>query len=173
MAAVRARGFTLLEVVVALALLAGVVLLAARMLAATRRMEASASVVAAGPRLGVLGAQLRRDLESAVGAPGSGGRWSALALPLVLADGSAVSYDFDGEALRRTVLVPDGTTRSRVLVRGLRSFRWRGVHHRAVDVKVSFPVPELAERRTAADRGRTTTWWIRVAPRGAGWARRW
>ncbi|HHQ47912.1 MAG TPA: prepilin-type N-terminal cleavage/methylation domain-containing protein, partial [Acidobacteria bacterium] len=121
------RGYSLAEVVVALALVSLLFLMAGRLLVASRRMEASSTRVASGPRLGVLGAQLRRDLESATMVPGSGGLWSSLAMVLTLKDGTVVRYDFDGENLTRSVVAGGGVARNRVLVHGLRSFRWRNL----------------------------------------------
>jgi len=168
------RGYSLVEVLVALALLSLLFLLAARLLLASRRMEASASDVAAGPRLGVLGVQLRRDIDSATAVAGIGVGWSSLPLQLALKDGKAVRYDFDGENLSRSVLLGGAALRRRVLVRGLRSFRWRREAGRMLYVKVSFPTRELGEGRASRPPGRPdTTWWIGVALRGSGWSRRW
>ncbi len=170
----KETGHSLLEVVVALALLSVLLLIAGRLLVVSRRVEASAAQVAAGPRLGALGVQLRRDVESAVGVPGSGGVWSSLSLQLHLKDGTAVQYDFDGERLLRKTAPPGGASRRRVIVRGLRSFRWRAVAGRAVDVKVSFPLQTLGERPSLRASGsQNAVWWIRAAPRGAGWSRQW
>ncbi|NOZ93772.1 MAG: prepilin-type N-terminal cleavage/methylation domain-containing protein [Acidobacteria bacterium] len=171
MSRLRERGYSLLEVLVALALLSMLFIIAGQLLVASRRMEASAARVSAGPRLGTLGVQLRRDVESAVAVPGGGGAWSSLPLPLALKDGTTVRYDFDGRELSRSVVQPGGLSRRRVVVRGLRSFRWRPVAGRAVEVKVGFAEPVLGD--ASRIRARDSVWWLRTAPRGAGWERRW
>jgi len=159
---------------VALGLLSVLFLIAGRLLVAARRMQTSAARVAAGPRLGVLGVQLRRDAESAVGVPSSGGTWSSLALRLHLENGSTVEYEFDGENLHRRMILAGGASGGRIVARGLRSFRWRSVAGRALDVKLSFRQSELGERPSPEGSGSgPTLWWVRCVPRGAGWWRRW
>jgi prepilin-type N-terminal cleavage/methylation domain-containing protein len=183
-----AAGYTLIEMVVALAVLAVALALAAGLLREAAWTLAGAAREARAPLAPLAAATLRRDVRASAGVaphplaiPGSS-LW--LSDPLVLRgrpEGSVV-YALEGDALVRRVLSPDGgAPRERDLLRGVTVWGWRLPAPGLVEVRTSFAPPSppggLRHRRfltgTTAGGAGDRTVWLQAAPRAAPGGRGW
>lgn len=183
-----AAGYTLVEMVVALAVLAVALALAAGLLREAAWTLAGAAREARAPLASLAATTLRRDVRASAGVaphplavPGSP-LW--LSDPLVLRghpDGSVV-YALEGDRLVRRVLPPGGgAPRRRDLLRDVTVWGWRLPAAGLVEVRAAFAPPAppgaLRHRRfltgtTAGGAGDRTVWLQaapRAAPGGTGW----
>lgn len=183
-----AAGYTLVEMVVALAVLAVALALAAGLLREAAWTLAGAAREARAPLAPLAAATLRRDVRASAGVaphplaiPGSP-VW--LSDPLVLRghpEGSVV-YALEDDRLVRRVLPPDGgAPRERDVLRDMTVWGWRLPAPGLVEVRVAFAPPAppggLRHRRflvgtTAGGSGDHTVWLQaapRARPRGGGW----
>jgi prepilin-type N-terminal cleavage/methylation domain-containing protein len=183
-----AAGFTLVEMLVALVVLAVALALAAGLLREAAWTLAGAAREARAPLAPLAAATLRRDVRASarvaphpLAVPGSS-LW--LSDPLVLLGHPAgrVVYVLEGDLLVRRVLPPGGgEPRERDLLRDVTAWGWRLPAAGLVEVHAAFAPPAppggLRHRRfltgtTAGGAGDRTVWLQaapRAAPRGPGW----
>jgi prepilin-type N-terminal cleavage/methylation domain-containing protein len=172
----RQRGFTLLEMVVALALFAVAMLLAGQLLGESRRLLVAGARKAQDPLATYVLLRLRSDVQAAdrvaEGAPQ--GEWSEEALELPGAvPGSLVAYERQGEELvRRFEDGADASGRQAWMSR-VERFRWRRLGTKLVEVElVSRRAPGFEDSRlsgrpeTPAERVRVDR--LVLAARGSG-----
>lgn len=134
------RGATLLELVVALAIMGVAILISADLILASARLEAGASSVLRDPSVTFAGFWLRRDVDNARALSSSVGAWSTLPFRLIMEDGATVEYDLSDNALVRTELPSSGSDSvRRQLLHGVVSWRWRVRAGRVVDVEIRLP----------------------------------
>lgn len=171
------RGFTVIEMLVALALVLLGLVLAVQMLLESRQLFLDAERRAQDPVVTVAVAQLRKDLEEASGAQPSAPIWSSGVMALEGLPAGTVVYERRGSDLVRAVRAADGTEKSaRTLLRPVASWRWRSTQADLVDVEIEYvihdPVPRL---RTSpeAPKVKTKSLALRVALRGVVRSRRW
>lgn len=118
----RSRGFSLLEVLVAMLLVGLILLLAVNLLREVHitSVEVQRTLPDSIPQFAIQ--LLRHDIQRSRGtetAPGNG------PLGLALSDGSRVYYDESLGRLTRTVIAGDGTVQGeRVVMRGVRLWSW-------------------------------------------------
>lgn len=139
----RAQGFTLLEAVIALAVLSVGLVLAGSLLIQAYRMLAQAGVDARTPTTDLAVERLKVDLQGASGASSgspSDSDWTPDRLELVYPDGRRVRYDKRGSALLRQTL-PAGSGAwdpARQVVGDVLSWRWQRLDTRLVEVEIVY-----------------------------------
>lgn len=176
----RAAGFTLAELLVALAVTAVAMALAAGLLDDARRLLAANGRSTAGEGSAATFAMLRRDVQAAADAGASGGAtsWSSGRLDLPTPDGRVVRYELDRDTLVRRILDPAAAGRSvslgrggRIALRGVSSWRWRRPAPRTVEIEVVYrrPRPGPAGSRGPDLVVRHGVWVARGGGLGWGW----
>jgi len=136
------RGYTLIEVVVALGLLSIVMLGAGGLIMSSARLGERAVRSIRDPDVEIVVLRLRRDVQTASGLVGPvvAGGWTDEPLLVRTSDAAVVGYGFDGAAVRRWTWAPDGTSRdSAVVLDGVTAWRWRWPGGSAVDVQLDRP----------------------------------
>lgn len=182
----KARGFTLIEAVIALAVLAVGLVLAGSLLVQAQRMLAQAGVEARHPVSDLAIERLKIDLQGAQGVsvgPSSLVGWSRDRLELVYPDGARVRYEKRADALLRRVL-PAGEVAwsdARRVVEDVLSWRWVRTSSRLVTVELVYrtrpasvpvvdpagPIDDRAASRTPTTRSLTAA--MRGGGLGWGW----
>lgn len=155
-------GFSLLEILVTLAVLAIGLALAAGILVQTQRMLAQGVAEVRAPEAALVVAHVRADLQAAAGIGGGAGAgrspWSRDRLVLLGTTGEAVVYERREDRLVRFGGVTDRRFRTagegRTVLPGLISWRWKA-DSRLVTVELIYDRPEVAR-------------WALVSPRAAG-----
>jgi len=168
----RERGFTLLELVIASAVLMVALAIAADLLAESLRLF-SGSVVAltrSGEETALR--RLAGDLRTLEPLAGTGGAWSVL--PLELGDGDRrVTWALRSGRLVRAVRTPEGASAAPLLA-DLVGFRWRASGAGWIEVGIDRRAPEaplawrLASARWRQRDERLETFSLGIAPR-RGW----
>lgn len=178
-----AAGFTLLELVVALAVLALATMIASRLLLESQLRLAHAARRALDPAATIALEQVRADVRASAGVPARDFEWSWE--PLVLAGHPAgeVRYRKLGADLVREIYAGGGALPSseRVVVRGVKVWRWRrlrGVPLPLVEIELGFrETPRLgllaAAGQRAAEVSTLRSRRVVVSPRQAGGKRGW
>jgi prepilin-type N-terminal cleavage/methylation domain-containing protein len=167
----RERGFSVLELVVAMAVMLLALLLACDLLDESARLLHH-SVRRARDPLPLLASELlRNDLRAAEPIPGGVGIWDAGALPLVLPGQGVVVWSPRGNQLWRS---QGGVDRQRLV--GLRTWRWRALSPGAVEVELELEasgtwLTHSGGGRPRPDPGRRDVLRLLVANRGGqdGW----
>lgn len=181
----RQSGFTLLEMVVVLAVVGVSLLLAAALLQEARALIQAAGAELTSPINGLATDRLRADLQEAAAVlsppPPSLDGWTGE--PLLLEAGGegglAIAYQREGRELVRRLLRDDGSEAVReVWLRDLARWRWRASAPNLVEIDLAYhrvppasrqrldggpgkPAPELAVARLLAT--------LRGGGRGRGW----
>lgn len=162
------RGYTLIEVVVALGLLSIVMLGAGSLITSSARLGERAVRSIRDPDVEIAVLRLRRDVQTADGLVGPlvAGEWTDEPLLVRTSDTAVIGYGFDGAAVRRWTWTPDATSRDAVIVLdGATTWRWRWPGGSAVDV-------QLGRSSGSEDDGATRRETWRFAIRdgaGGGW----
>ena len=165
------RGTTLVELLVALALLSSIAVLSAQMVIQSTKLIDTAARASRNPDLVIATEWIRRDVYEAVSVVGEDLGWTDGPLVLVLQNGGWVALSpFEGQLIRTNKppgsLLPD----NRVLLRGVVGWRWRVSEGGAVQIALeayanphahqnltgarSFQLERRSERLTLALRGR-------------------
>jgi len=174
-------GFTLLEAVVALAVVSVALYLAAGLLREAQVLSAAAGRQLTDPLAGVVAARLRADVQGAdaVAPPAPGGVWTSG--PLCLAERrhqGLLCWTAAGSELHRSFLGEAGGTSDATWLRSLVAWRWRLPAAGLVDLEVAYlrsaepwrwrmsgppspPAPSLATERLRLA--------LRGGGRGSGW----
>jgi prepilin-type N-terminal cleavage/methylation domain-containing protein len=176
----RAPGFSLLEVVVTLAVVSLGIALASRLIleAQLGLLRAQAELENPLPRYALT--RLRADVEGAAGVTAILPGWRSSPLELTLADGSRISWRWSAEELERVTLDATGAPVVRhVAIRDVVGWRWRAVaadvlpaaFHDLVDVEITHRLrdttatPLYEARRTWSPPPAERTVWARVGIR--------
>jgi|GEM_PF-1189648 len=149
-----AAGFTLIEAVIAMAVLGIGLMLAASLLVQAHRMLAQAGIRARTPPSAPVLDRLRSDIQGASAIDAGLGAlpgWSRDRLTLVFPDGHRVRYEMDGSRLDRSELLPPPAgggkapkaaskdwTRPRPVLRDVYSWRWIVAGPRLLTVELTF-----------------------------------
>lgn len=165
------RGATLVELLVALALLSTIAVLSAQMVIQSTKLIDTTARASRNPDLVIAMEWIRRDLYEATSVFGEDLGWTEGPLVIVTQNGGWVSVSsFEGGLVRTNAppgsLLPD----SRVLLRGVVGWRWRVKEGGAVQIVLeafanphahqnltgaaSFRLERRSERLTMALRGR-------------------
>jgi hypothetical protein len=157
----REGGATLVELLVAVALLASIAVLSAQLVISSTRLMDTAARSTHGPDLVLATEWVRRDLYEATAVVGGAFGWTDAPLVARSQHGGWVAYAPVDGALVRTEAPPGvPPTDTRVMLRGLVGWRWRSDGGTAVRLEMTALVnPEahrdltgsvrpLAERRT-------------------------
>jgi len=169
-----ARGFSVVELVVALALTAVVAVAAAELIMEAVRITEAAGRSLRSPTLALAVVAVRRDVEASVRLlhPPSTG-WSQEDLELVGWDGRRVRLHADGGDLVRTATDELGRPSSRrVVVRGIASWWWRSPRAGVIDVRITalvHPGPGGAASYGGARRTEVRRFAFRGWPGGRSW----
>lgn len=175
-------GFTLLEAVVSLFLVAIVMALAAGLIGDARRMVNASGRDATDPMPRYAIVTLHHDLAAArtVSTPLLPGFWVSDPLEIYSAEPGLARIHRSGDELIRTRLDPSGAViHRRILLRGVTGWRWRKIGSNLVDVELRYRRTQLSiAGRTPGDsarRGvaRPVVDRFRVALRGARSTNRW
>ena len=172
------RGATLLELVVALALVSIALLISGDLILASARLERRATSELLNPDATLAGVWLRRDVDNARALSSSAGVWSVLPFRIAMQDGATVEYNLDdGTLVRRELSASTPASAEQQLLHGVVSWRWRVRAGRVVDFEVRLanrdfnaPEPETA-RATPPLPTRTET--LTVGRRGLAGGRTW
>ena len=180
----RGPGFSLVELVVALAVGMVGLMVASGILIQAHRMLAQSSVHALSPVADLAILRLRADLQGAAGVdpgPGTGGPapagWSRSRLALIRSDGGSVVYENRRGRLVRSVDPAGGESGPRFgspILDGVVSWRWRRSAPRLVTVELIFERPGpgagriVDPARRGRGRGERITVRMTAALRGGG-----
>jgi len=146
------RGLSLVELLVALALLGTVAVLSAQLvIQSTKLMETSARA-SRNPDLVIATGWIRRDLYEAVSVVGGPMGWTGVPMVAMNQHGGWVAIAMVNGRLIRTEAPPGGAgTRDRVILNGVVGWRWRVDDGRAVRVELTTLVnPHAHENLTGA-----------------------
>ena len=171
------RGVTLVELMVAIALLGGVAVLTAQLVIQSTRLIDTAARASRNPDLVIATEWVRRDLYEAVGVVGGTLGWTDTPLVAVAQHGGWVAYAMVDGSLVRTNALPGGLpTDTRVLLRGVIGWRWRVDDGTAVRLELkAFANPDAHTNLTGAAsyrvdrRTEKLTLSLRGKPGGASW----
>jgi len=177
MRTVDQRGVTLIELMVAIALLGSVAVLTAQLVIQSTRLIDTAARASRNPDLVIATEWVRRDLYEAVGVVGGTTGWTDTALVAVAQHGGWVAYAMVDGTLVRTNAPPGGlATDTRVLLRGVIGWRWRVDDGTAVRLELkAFANPDAHENLTGSAsyridrRTEKLTLSLRGRPGGARW----
>lgn len=177
-------GFTLLEMVVALALVTVAVFLAAGLLREFHEVSRRTAREALNPLEGIAVRMLRNDVHGSRGIlspPPFPGFWSSRPLDLDGHPPGPLRYQVEGGELLRLVLDEHGKVSSRrTVLHGAVALRWRPLGPGLLQLELSYRRTRLGaswrlgdgNRREAPDESLETEGLVlalREAPRGAGW----
>jgi len=165
------RGATLVELLVALALLSSIAVLSAQLVIQSTKLIDTTARASRNPNLVIATEWIRRDVYEAVSVVGEDLGWTEGPLVFVLQNGGWVALSpFEGDLLR-TDKPPGGLLpANRVLLRGVVGWRWRVTGEGAIQIVLeahanphayqnltgvkSFQLERRTERLTLALRGR-------------------
>ncbi len=171
------RGATLIELMVALALLSSIAVLSAQLVIQSTRLIDTTARASRNPDLVIATEWIRRDLYEAVAVVGENLGWSEGPLVLMTQSGGWVALSpFEGRLVRTNAppgsVLPD----NRVLLRGVVGWRWRMNEGGAVQIALeAYANPDAHRNLTgAADfrlerRTERLTLALRGRPGGVAW----
>jgi prepilin-type N-terminal cleavage/methylation domain-containing protein len=173
----RERGLTLIELLVAVALLGSIAVVSAQLVIQSTKLMDTAARASRNPDLVIATEWVRRDLYEAVGMVGGSTGWTSDPMVAVVQHGGWVAFAVvDGELVRTNA--PPGAlpTDNRVVLRGVTGWRWRVDDGIAVRVELeAFANPDTHHNLTGAARFRverrkeTLVLSLRGKPGGAAW----
>lgn len=146
------RGVTLVELLVALALLGSIAVLSAQLVIQSAKLINVVARSSRNPDLVVAGQWIRRDLYETTSVVGSGLGWNEGPLVTVTQSGGWLAFaPVDGELIRSNA--PPGMlpVDNRVVLRGVIGWRWRVVDFAAVEIELQTYInPEAHHQLTGA-----------------------
>jgi prepilin-type N-terminal cleavage/methylation domain-containing protein len=168
------RGFTLFELLIALALVTLVVLGAAQLIGESVVLFEATGRAVRNPSITLAMATIRRDIQLAAGVASPGvPEWSDEPLELLGWDGHRVRLTVDDRALVRVGIDPAGqTTGRKVVMHGVESLAWRTPNPWTVDLKVTSRAasdPAPGQRGSVGQRVETRRFVLRASPFGRAW----
>jgi prepilin-type N-terminal cleavage/methylation domain-containing protein len=171
------RGATLVELLVAVALLSTVAVLSAQLVIQSTKLMDTAARASHNPDLVIATEWIRRDLYEAVSVVGGTMGWAGAPLVAMNQDGGWVAFAFVNGQLVRTNAPPGGgPTDNRVILDGVVGWRWSVDPGRAVRVELKTLVNPHAHQNltgAAANRLERRTERLILAlrgrPGGAAW----
>jgi prepilin-type N-terminal cleavage/methylation domain-containing protein len=167
------RGYSLIELLVTLAVMSVVVLAAAQLVGESASLFHATDRAVSSPPLARVTGALRRDIQAAVGVPVPSPGWARQPLELTVWDGSRVRFTLEDRTLVRLSYDSLGrSTGRRVLASGVSSWKWRSVTPLVVEVSISIAAgrtgdslgAESVESRTTSRRFAFRGW-----PNGRSW----
>lgn len=173
----RAAGFTLVELVAALAVLVVTALMVAELADETRILAHEAGRELAAPDPTIALARLRRDLRGAARAHGAA---LATGAPLVLEGHPAgrIRYERIGGRLERTLEEPSGRMTAATVLHGVAGWSWSEAAPGLVEIRLAVRRPRRGrgqglERLRQAAGSQVESHELAVVLRGAGRGRSW
>lgn len=155
----RAGGFSLLELVVSLVLVALILALSVRLLMESQIVFQEWQRLAPRPIVRLGEGLIRADVQSAcrvepaVGSWLGMGHWSADPLVLVYADGRRVRYDENAGSLMRSLESEDrGVVGGRPMLQGVVGWRWRLLEGAVVEIDLAYSRPRDPGSQIAGSR---------------------
>jgi prepilin-type N-terminal cleavage/methylation domain-containing protein len=138
MAAAADRGYSLIELLVTLAVMGVVVLAAAQLVGESASLFHATDRAVSSPALARVTGALRRDVQAAVGLPVVSPSWARRPLELVGWDGGRVRYVLENRSLVRLSFDQLGRPAGRrLLASGVSSWKWRSITPLVVEVSLS------------------------------------
>lgn len=119
------RGYSLLELIIALALVSTTLIIASEMLLARERQLARAVRVANRMSAEQALHQLRRDLRTGVSILGTASAWQEGPLVIAQADGVVITWSLIDDSLMRGRSDASGSQGTRPMLDRMTGFRWR------------------------------------------------
>jgi prepilin-type N-terminal cleavage/methylation domain-containing protein len=169
------RGMTLLEILVAVALVSVMVMLACVLITSSMRfMEATGRSLQNPIEIGAR-SSLRRDIQGAVGLESISPDWCGEPLVLRVPGGKRVEHALDGDRLIRRSFDVDGKEEGRhVILRRVARWQWRCATGRTVDIRISVRqrgsrVPDDRLRFARSSEDRTELLRFTMRQPGAPW----
>jgi len=171
------QGVTLVELLVALALLSVIAVLSAQLVIQSTRLMDTAARASRNPDLVIATEWIRRDLYETVSVVGSGLGWSDGPLIAVAQNGGWVAIAPVEGLLVRTNAPPAGLpTDNRVILRGVVGWRWRVTDGASIQIELqAFANPDAHRNLTGAAnyrlerRTERLSLALRGRPAGRGW----
>ncbi len=171
----RRRGYSLLELIIALALVSTTLIIASEMLLARERQLARAVRVANRMSAEQALHQLRRDLRAGSGILGTAAAWQEGPLVISQADGVLITWSVIGDSLMRGLSDASGSQGTRPMLDRVTGLRWRwsrptGAGMLLARVEVSFqPGTEIiGTGGIGSQPAETVSQRVAVALRGSG-----
>ena len=172
-----AAGFTLVEMVVTLAVLAVGLALVGRLMIESQLGLARAQAELGNPLPRYALARLRLDVEGALSVPAVLPGWRSSPLTLLVPGGGRVVWQRSGDDLERVVLDAGGQPRvTHVALRDVAELRWRPTAVDLVDVELVYRardtsrVPQAGVARSWSPPTIERSLWMRVGLRAGGGA---
>ena len=170
-------GFSLVELLVAVALLGVIAVLSAQLVIQSTRLMDTSARASRNPDLVLTGEWIRRDLYEAVGVIGGVDGWTREPLIAVAQDGGRVSFGaVEGVVIRSLAMPGTSMPDQRAILHGVTSWRWRVDDNRLVRVEIGALANPHAHRgltgsaRLAAERRiERVAFALRGQPGGASW----
>lgn len=147
----RQRGASLIELLVALALLSGIAVLTGQMVVQSTRLMDTAARASKNPDLVIATEWVRRDLYEAAAVMGAGTGWNDGPLVMATQYGGWTAFGaVEGELLRTNALPGGLPADNRVVLNGVAGWRWRS-EDGVVEIELkAFANPQAHENLTGA-----------------------
>jgi hypothetical protein len=172
-----ARGTSLVELLVVLALLSVMVLVAAQLVVHSMQLLGATGRAVRNPLVVHVTSRLRHDIQEAAAVQTEEWSWSEDPLVLLNHDGTRVRVEFDGgNLMRERTGGLEGPDDRRIILRGVTAWWWRCPTEGVVDLNITFLANPAPERQVSREPGyglerRKEN--LRFAIRGGGGGTRW
>lgn len=173
----NARGTSLIELLVVLALLSVMILVGAQLVVHSMKLLGATGRAVSNPLVVHVTSRLRHDVQEAAALQREESVWTEEPLALISHDGSFVSIALEDGNLVRVLTGGSGMApERRVILRGVTAWWWRNPVEGVVDLNITYLVHPPPERQSSRDVGyglerRQEN--LRFAIRGGGGGTRW